>query len=100
MNTKLIVKKSADTNYIKVKYSVVEMTVGSNAANTLCVIMTIFPGFDTELNYNKWKSTWNGDYNTLTGRDITGMTGTMGALEVVTLDTIVNYNALTPSRDQ
>jgi len=100
MNTKLTVKKSGDTNFVPVKYAVIEMAIGADAANTNVVIQVMKPGFDTEANYNKWKSTWHGDESSLVGRDPIGIVGTIGALEVVALNTLVAYTVATPSMDQ
>lgn len=108
MNTKLIVKKTTapdNTYYIQPKYSVVAMTIGSTAATTYCTLQTIRVGFDTEANYNKWKSTKVYDAasgtTTLLGRDPVGIVGTLGQLSVDTLDHLIAYNLelLTPSSD-
>ena len=99
MNTKITVRKSDDSNYIKVKYAIIEMAVGADAANTNCVIQCIGVGWDTEEHYNGWKSTWDGANSVLSGRDPTGIQGTLGALEVVALSALTNYTDLTPSRD-
>ena len=102
MNTKLTVKLDADTNDIPVKYGVVEITVGSTAAATYCVLQTIRVGWDTFANYDNWKAHKNivGDYANLSGRDVTGIQGTLGELTVAALDAISVYDTQTPSFDQ
>ena len=103
MNTNLTVRLIADTNYIPVMYRLVEMTPGSSAALTYCVLQVARVGWDTENNYNNWKATSVWDSGTemmyLTGRNATGMQGTLGALSVVALSAITNYKDLTPSTD-
>jgi len=106
MRTKLIVKKTTlpdTTYYIQPKYAVVEMTIGANAAATFCTLETIRVGFDTEANYNKWKSTKLYDpvsgTTTLIGRDTVGIVGTLGQLSVDTLDHLISYSAVDPSTD-
>ena len=104
MNTRLTVKKTADGNYIPVKYGVVEITVGAAAATTYLLLETIGVGWDTEGHYNAWKGVKTYDSasgtTTLAGRVVTGMQGTLGALEVVALSAVVAYTARTPSRDR
>jgi hypothetical protein len=117
MNTSLTVRKTADTNWRPVMYRVVEMTPGNGAAATYCVIMCVRVGWDTEVNFNNWKATKNypagsppvnpltpiqpvgNDYTNMRGRMITGMQGTLGALESVALSTISIYNPMTPDSD-
>jgi len=105
MNTSLTVRLKSDTNYIPVKYRVVEMTVGSSDTTTFCALSVVRVGWDTSDNYDKWVSTRSYDTNagttTLVGRDPEGMQGTLGNLSVATLDTITEYSAVqTPSVDQ
>jgi hypothetical protein len=104
MNTKLTVRKTGDANYIPVKYGVVEITVGANAAATYLLLETIGVGWDTESNYLAWKSTKSYDSGsgttTLVGRNVTGIQGTLGALEAVALSAVVSYSARTPSVDR
>lgn len=99
MNTNLTVKKSSDSNYIPVKYKAVEMTVGANAATTYVLIQTVAIGWDTEEHFNGWKSVRD-DSKGLVGRNPTGIQGTLGALEVVALSTLVSYEVQTPSSDK
>jgi hypothetical protein len=108
MNTKLIVKKNTapdNTYFIRPKYAVVDMTIGSTAGATHCTLQTIRVGWDTENNYNNWKSTRSYDAaagtTTLLGRNVTGMQGTLGALSIDTLNNLVTYNLelLVPSTD-
>lgn len=87
MQSSLTVRKIADANYIPVKYSVVEMTVGSTPAATYCALQTIRVGWDNVDNWRNWDIS----------RNTTGMQGTLGALEVVALDTIALYDTQTPT---
>ena len=104
MNSALIVKLNADSNYVPVKYRIVEMTVGSTAGATYCVLEVVGVGFDTEGNYDLWKS--GRYYDTAsgvthaTGRDPVGIQGTLGALSVATLDALSIYSPRTPSLDR
>jgi hypothetical protein len=102
MNNILIVRKTGDLNYIPVKYRVVEMTVGSTAGATYCVLQCIDRGWDTEAHWNDWKAgkSPSGDYSNPTGRKSVGAQGTIGALEVETLDNLAAYKPYTPSHDR
>lgn len=104
MNTALTVKLTGDSNYIPVMYRVIEMTVGTDAASTYCALQVVRVGWDTEVNYNNWKSGRYYDESTgmthATGRETTGMQGAMGDLSVAALSTIEPYKRQTPSMDQ
>lgn len=102
MNTKLIVRKSADANYIAVKYAVVEMTPGATAAATYCLIQTIDSGFASESDFNDWKASKSPDgiYSNPGGRDSSVLVGTIGELEVVALSTLEAYTPYRPSFDR
>jgi len=89
MNTNLTVKLSSDTNYIPVRYRVVEVTVGSSAAATYCVLVTEKVGWDTEVHYEAWTKS----------RNTEGMIGTLGAFSVEALSDLIVYNVRTPSTD-
>lgn len=103
MNSNLTVRLIADTNDIPVMYKVVEMTTGLAAASTYCVLVVARVGWDTFAHYDDWKATSSWDEGTermyLTGRNPTGMQGTLGALSVVALSLMQNYKDLTPSTD-
>lgn len=106
MNTKLIVKKTTapdNTYFIQPKYAVVDMTVDSTAGTTLCTLQTTRVGWDTSGNYDLWKSTKSYDAasgtTTLLGRDPVGIQGTLGAIEIETLDNLISYSAVDPSTD-
>lgn len=89
MNTKLTVKKTADTNYIPIMYQVIDVAPAGTLGDTNCIIMIERVGWDTKDNYEAWQKT----------RDVTGMQGTLGAFEAATLDTLEVYYARTPSTD-
>jgi len=108
MNTKLIVKKTTapdNTYFIRPKYSIVDMVIGSTAGATYCTLQTIRVGWDTEAHYNNWKSTryYEASSGTtlLVGRNPTGMQGTLGELSIEILDNLVTYDLelLVPSTD-
>ena len=102
MNTKLVVRKSADANYIAIKYEIVEMTPAATAAATYCLISIKDVGWDTEANWDKWKAHKNpdGTYSHPAGRDPEGMQGMIGDLEVVALSTLEAYTPYKPSFDR
>lgn len=106
MNTKLIVKKTTapdNTYFIRPKYAVVDMVVGATPAATNCTLQTIRVGWDTTGNYDLWKSTKTYDAasgtTTLVGRDPAGIQGTLGAIQIETLDNLISYSAVDPSTD-
>jgi hypothetical protein len=83
MNERLTVKKIADANYKPVKYKVVEMAVGTDAAGTNCVLETIEVGWATENSYNAYK-----EDRTITAAD---KVGTLGELTVDSLSNLEVY---------
>lgn len=89
MNTKLTVKLTADTNYVPIRYSVVEIGVGTSSADTYCVLIVDRVGWDTKENYESWTDR----------RDTVGRQGNLGDLSVHPLSDIVVYNVRTPSTD-
>jgi hypothetical protein len=89
MNTKLSVKLKSDTNFVPIKYDVVEMSVGTATSDTYCVLIVNSVGWDTEENYELWTDR----------RDATGMVGKLGDLSIESLSDIEVYNVRTPSRD-
>jgi hypothetical protein len=92
MNTRLTVKLSSDTNFIPVKYTVVEMSVGTagDGSDTYCVLIVSRVGWDTKAHYDEWKK----------NRDATGMQGTAGAFSVAPLSDLEVYDyPRTPSTD-
>ena len=109
MNTKLTVRVNTDANFIPVMYRIIAMTIGSTDATTYCLLETVRLGWNTEANYNKWKSTVTYDpvsgTTTLIGRQKTaagtGQQGTVGELTIDTLNDLRTYNypESTPSRD-
>lgn len=109
MNNRLIVKKANDANYIPIKYGIVEITMGSDATNTYVVMQAIDVGWDTVDNWNNWKAGKDTSVPDAllhaTGRDRTGMQGTIGELTARALDLgggdiLVAYKSFTPSRDR
>ena len=56
MNTSLTVRKTADTGYIPVMYRCIEITPGSAANATYCILMTVRTGWDTLAHYQAWQS--------------------------------------------
>lgn len=108
MNTKIFVKKTTapdNTYFIRPKYAIVDMTIGSTTGGTNCTLQTVRVGWDTSGNYDLWKESRYYDPNSgithLSGRDIVGIEGTMGELTIDTLDhlTVYNLESLIPSSD-
>jgi hypothetical protein len=89
MNAQVIVKKSADANYIPIKYAIIQMTVGANTGATNVAIQVIRNGWDTKGHYDDWVSK----------KTTLGIQGDLGTFEVVTLSTLIAYDhPLTPTR--
>lgn len=109
MNNRLIVRIANSTDFIPIKYEIIEITMGNAATNTYVVMQTIDVGWDTEVNYNNWKASKDVSteppYSYATGRNWTGMQGTIGeiitrALDETGGDILVAYKPFTPSRDR
>lgn len=97
------VKLTADSNYIHVKWAVIEATVGSSLANSYAWIVCVSYGFDSKENLLGFKLTSDGYEKELvdgrpvkqdpyTGVDKTGMVGNIGEYRVVSLVDIEPYN--------
>jgi hypothetical protein len=109
MNNRLIVRKANDTNYIPIKYNIIEITMGNDVTTTYVVMQTIDVGWDTENNWNNWKAGKDTSVPDAllhaTGRDWTGMQGTIGELTTRAIDEgggdiLVAYKPFTPSKDR
>lgn len=103
MKTVEYVKLKSDTNYIHVKYAVMEVTVGTSLATSQIWLKCISYGWDTKENLEGLKLTSEGYQATLvdgrpfkqdpyTGVDKTGIQGTIGEYSVVTLADVDPYN--------
>jgi hypothetical protein len=110
MNTTEDVMLLSDTNYIPVRYRIVDITEASTAATTYCTIQVVAYGWDTPLDYRNSLQkaiTWQnpaptapaasvnyypgGIVGNLGGGSMAGAQGTLGALSVVELAQIQEY---------
>lgn len=104
MRTVEFVKLNNDTNYIPVKWAIMEVNVGSSAANTQVWLKCISKGCDTKENLLAFKLTSDGYQPTLgpdghpqkqteyTPVDKSGIVGNIGEYQVTTLDSVTAYN--------
>jgi hypothetical protein len=103
MKSTLTVRLAADTNYIPVRYRIIEMNIANPPAATYCLLEVVRVGWDTVGHYNDWKS--NKYYDTasgvthLTGRSTVGMQGTLGAFSIAVLTDLRNYTTYDPLKD-
>lgn len=91
MNTREIVMLSNDSNYIPVKYAVMEVTVGNTLAASYAWLKCISSGIATEADLATLKTSvesGDGAYPSL-------LVGTLGAYSVAALSTIKEYSAPT-----
>ena len=109
MNNRLIVKIANSTDDIPIKYGIIEITMGNAATTTYVVMQTIDVGWDTFANFENWKASKDTSVpdalQHATGRDWTGMQGTIGEITTRALDEgggdiLVAYRSATPSRDR
>ena len=87
MNTKQFVKLTSDTNYIPIKYSIIEITVGNSLASTYALIQQVSYGVATEDDLNDIITNYNNeeDYSSY-------LVGTLYDYQIVTFDQIKSYN--------
>lgn len=83
MNTLEYVKFANDTNYIPVRWAVVEVAVGGSTTATTLWLKCAGLGWDTEENLKEYAD--GGNHNR------TGKTGTLDEYIVTTLDQVVSY---------
>lgn len=98
------VKLKSDTNYIHVKYAIMEVTVGASLAASQAWVKCISYGYDTEVNLTAFKLTSGGYKPVLNDAghpekqdeyspvDTSGLVGTLGEYQVVTLADVEQYN--------
>lgn len=87
MNTREIVMLVADTNYVPVKYAVMEVTVGSSMANSYVWLKCISNGIAIEDDLSTLKEA----VNSAKAPDLTLLKGVIGEYSTTTLDKIVEY---------
>ncbi len=80
---------SSDTNYIPVKYAVVEVTVGAALATSYAWLKCISGGVATESDFNALKESLDAS----TAPDYTKVLGTIGAYSIAALSTIKEYKS-------
>lgn len=88
MNTKEVIKLSADTSYVPIKYFVMECNVGSAADSTYLWLKVIAYGIDTIENYDAYITSL--DTSVI---DMTGFQGTLGVYTVVALTAVEQYTS-------
>lgn len=88
MNTREIVMLSNDTNYIPVKYAVMETTVGSTLAASYAWLKCISNGVATEADLVTIKESVDSGE----GVDNALLKGTLGAYSVAALSAIKEYS--------
>jgi hypothetical protein len=89
MNTREVVMLNSDTNYIPVKYAVMEVSVGSTLAASYVWLKCISGGVALEADFDALKASLNAGSTP----DYTKMLGTIGAYSVAALSTIKEYKS-------
>lgn len=104
MRTVENVMLNSDTNYIHVKWAVMEVNIGGTLATSNAWIKCISYGCDTAENLLAFKLTSEGYKPTLnaaghpekqdvyTSVDKSGLVGTIGEYQIVSLDSVSEYN--------
>jgi hypothetical protein len=110
MNTTETVTLTTDSNYIPVKYRIVEMVPAATAATTYCTLQVVDYGWDTEAHWRNYighaitsqnprPTAPNASVNYYPGGYIygfgggttAGIQGTLGVLSVAPLSTVIEY---------
>lgn len=104
MKTVEYVKLKSDTNYIPVKYAILEVTVGASLANSPIWLKCVSHGCDTEENLTAFKLTGEG-YQAVPDAngnpvaqteyapvDKSGIIGIIGEYQISNLDAVEAYN--------
>ena len=91
MNIIEYVKLTGDTNYVPVKYAVMEVTVGVAAASTYVWLKLVSYGVDTEGNYNTYVDSIKDA--TFSGMVPAGLVGVLRTYSVVALSTVESYTS-------
>lgn len=89
MNTREIVMLNSDTNYIPIKYAVMEVSVGSTLAASYAWLKCISNGVALESDFLALKASLDASEVP----DYTKALGTVGAYSVAALSTIKTYVA-------
>lgn len=90
MNTKEYVKLNSDTNYIPVKYIVMEVSIGNSLAASYAWLKCVSSGVDTVPHYNDIKE----DYKLSENRPTSvGVVGIIGSYTVAALSTVSTYSS-------
>ena len=88
MNTKEVVKLTASTDYVPVKYFVMESIVGPAAASTYLWLKVISYGIDTKEHYDNYITSLNAD-----APDKSNFQGTLNEYSVVALSEVSSYTS-------
>lgn len=94
MNTKETVMLNSDTNYIPVKYSVIEVAIGNSLAASYAWLKCISYGFDTKIHLDDFVESLSE-----TTQITTGIQGTLGEYQIVALNAISSYIAKASNHD-
>ena len=103
MRTVEHVKFKNDTNYIHIKYAVMEVNIGTSLATSQAWVKCISKGCDTQEHLLAYKLTSDGyqpelidgrmvKQESYTGVDTTGIIGDIGEYQIVTLADVEPYN--------
>lgn len=92
MNTIEFVKLTSDSNYIPVKYAVMEATIGSSTGNSYVWLKCVGQGVATLADFNAVKTA----INNYIAPDNSKIIGTLGGYSVVAISAITPYS--TPAR--
>ena len=92
MNIIEFVALSSDTNFIPVKYAVIDVTVGTASSSTYLWLKVVSYGIDTESHYNDYLDSLNdGTVNQNGAPD--GLQGTLKDYLVTSLDNVKSYHS-------
>ena len=91
MNTKEYVKFKNDTNFVPVRYFVIEVNVGSSDSNTHLWLKVAGYGMDTQEHYEEYVNAVR--HSAFDGGRPDGLEGTMGNYEVANLSQVEAYRS-------
>ena len=97
MNTKEYVRLSSDTNYIPIKYSVIEATIGAGDGNLW--LKCIAHGWDTKEHYEAYLDSVKFDGSSGLQIDTTGIQGTLGSYTISAISSVQEYRTPATNHD-
>jgi hypothetical protein len=86
------VMKTADANYVPIKYRIVETSIGANAAGSYLWVKVVGYGMDSKINYDNYVNSIKDA--SFTGVAPTGLQGTIDSYEVIALSTVKAYKSV------